>query len=408
MKTINISKINKLELLFYPAWALYVATTMLDSTVIGMESNTIDLVYKIMRYVVYGMCFIKICSTAYTIQDIPFLLIFALAFFLGFYSGKNGTLVFYCLIMLSSYKMNNEKTIKITAYTQGIFLLLIILLSQTGIITDYVFDEDARHRYGLGFTWTTVAPITFFYFIMCFIYTNRRRIKWHHIIILEIINVWLYYKTNTRMAFALSSLFLLVVLFEKMNRKRFKILSKFKLVYIVYPFLAWLLVIIVCKVFNRDGSTWVRINTLLSGRLKLSQDAVRLYGIHLLGQKVEWKGTNIFHTTYAPGEYNYVDSSYLQLTISYGMIFMFVVLVLFAYAIYKHIKVNDYYTVLIYIFILTLTLTEPQLMNFAYNPFSLLAFGIASKNIRVSRYVRKYRRKWKLGTGAANEINYEQ
>ena len=126
MKTINISKINKLELLFYPAWALYVATTMLDSTVIGMESNTIDLVYKILRYVVYGMCFIKICSTAYTIQDIPFLLIFALAFFLGFYSGKNGTLVFYCLIMLSSYKMNNEKTIKITAYTQGIFLLLII------------------------------------------------------------------------------------------------------------------------------------------------------------------------------------------------------------------------------------------------------------------------------------------
>ena len=392
MKVQNVSRIRQMDFMFYPAWVLYVAVIMMESSVFAMGNSTVELLYKLLRYLVYTLCFIKICRTKYTLSDIPFLVVFVIVFILGYYSSKNRILLFNCLILLASYKMENDKTIKMTAYTQGLILFLVIFLSQTGLLLDYVFDKGVRERHSLGFIWTTVGPITFFFFVMSYVYCKRRKIKIYQVILFELINYWLYRKTNTKMVFALTTLFLFFIFFERRNKKRFKFLSKFKIIYIVYPFLAWFLVVIVCKLYNPNINTWANINSLLSGRLRLSQEAMNFYGVHLLGNEVEWKGSDIFHTTYAPGEYNYVDSSYLQLSINYGIIFMFIVMLLFSYGIYKHIKANDYYTVVIYIFILTLTMTEPQLMKFAYNPFTLLAFGIVSRDISASKYIKSHRK----------------
>lgn len=387
-------QMNKLDLLFFPAWILYVTSVMLESTAIALDNNTIIMAYKLLRYISYALCFMKICHEIYITKHIPLLVIFVFVFVLSFYKSQNKTMIFYSLIMLASYRINGEKIIKTAITIQGMILLFIIVLSQLGIVLDYVFIEEGRNRHSLGFIWTTVAPITFFYFVMGYVYIHRRRIKWFMNIILGGIATWLFFKTNTKMVFILTITFLVFILFENLNKKRFRLLSKFKAVFIAYPFLMWLFMFVACKLFNPNNQTWMSINTLLSGRLRLSQDAISLYGINLLGNNVEWKGLDIFNTSYAIGEYNYVDSSYLQLTITHGMIYMLVVLIIFSYAIYKHIKANDYYAVTIYIFILTLSLTEPQLMKFGYNPFSLLAFGMVAKSIFENRLFRQI---WEKG-----------
>ena len=399
MKLIDCSHIKRGDFLFFPAWALYIATVILDTSVFALDGNALFSLDKIIRYVIYGICIIKICTTSYRSADIIPILFFLLVFILSYYKSHNRTMMLYSLIMLASYKLSNDKIIKTTCYMQGLLLLIIVLLSQTGIIMDYVFDKGTRERHSMGFVWTTIAPIIFFYYVMGYVYINRRKLKKSRLILFEIISIWFYLKTNTKLVFTLTSLFIMFVLFETLNRKRYKFLSRFKLIYIAYPFLMWFFILVVCRLYNRDSSTWIKINNMLTGRLTLSQDAINYYGINLLGHNVEWKGFSINHASYDVGEYNYVDSSYLQLTINYGVIFMVVVLAVFSYAIYKHIKANDYYTVVIYIFILTLTLTEPQLMNFSFNPFSLLAFGMIAKDINdlmSSKYIHRYKKKWRL------------
>lgn len=393
------SRGKRLDYLFFLAWIIYIISVILDVSVFTLNNSFASMTNKIIRYMVYGICLAKILFSSYKKTDFLYLLIFIFVCALSFVMSRNKTMVFYSIIMLASYGALNDKTIKITAITQGVLLFSIIILSQTGLLLDYIFDKGTRERHGLGFMWTTTGPIVFFYFILSYVYLNRRRLKWSRIILLECVNYWLYKKTNTRLVFALSSLFLFFILIEIFNKKRFRFLSHFKTVYLAYPFLMWIFVLVICKMYNRSISSWAKINTMLTGRLTLSQDAIEHYGINLLGNNVEWKGFSISHAAYTAGEYNYVDSSYLQMTINYGVILMIAVLFVFSYAIYKHIKVNDYYTVVIYIFILTLALTEPQLMNFAFNPFSLLAFGIVAKDIKAGKHIHKYKRKWRLGTG---------
>lgn len=398
-------KINKQDLLFFPAWILYVITVIVDLTMIAIDNNTVQMINKAIRYLVYGICAFKVLNTNYKKRSIIYIVLFIVFFFLSYYRSNSRTMVLYSLIMLAAYNLSNEKIIKTTAYTQGLLLLMIILLSQTGIIMDYVFDKGTRERHSLGFTWTTLGPIIFFYFAMCFVYVHRKNLKWYTILILEGINIWLFRMTNTRMTFYLLTLFLVFFFLESINRKRFRYLSLFKGVYIIYPFILWLLAILTCKFYNRNSQMWSNINGLLSGRLNYSQDALNNYGLGLFGNNIEWKGFSILNTSYGVGEYNYVDSSYLQLTFNYGLIFTAVVMIIFSYGIYKAIKANDYYCVFVYIAVLTISLTEPQLMNFAFNPFSLLAFGTVTKDImrRCGKYIHRYKRKWKLSTGETKQ-----
>lgn len=395
MKTAIKLRGKGLDYLFLLAWILYIISVILDVSVFTLDNSTVSLVNKGIRYMVYGICLVKVAISSYRKKNIVFLLLFLFVFALSFLMSKNKTMVFYSIIMLASYGLQNDSTIKTTAITQGVILITIIVLSQTGVLLDYIFDKGTRERHSLGFVWTTTGPILFFYFIMSYVYVHRRKLKCSIILLFESVNYWLYRMTNTRLVFILASLFLFFILVEVINKKRFKFLSHFNSIYVAYPFLMWIFVIVICKIYNRNASKWASINNLLTGRLTLSQDAINHYGINMLGHNVEWKGFSISHATYAAGEYNYVDSSYLQITITYGVILMLAVLIVFSYAIYKHIKVNDYFTVFIYIFILTLTLTEPQLMNFAFNPFSLLAFGLTAKDIKNNKFIQKYRRKWK-------------
>lgn len=72
--------------------------------------------------------------------------------------------------------------------------------------------------------------------------------------------------------------------------------------------------------------------------------------------------------------YNYVDCSYLQLLLEYGVLFLIAVIGIYTVAIYRAVKVQDYYLVWILLIVLLFGITEPRLMNFAFNPFPLMAF----------------------------------
>jgi hypothetical protein len=57
------------------------------------------------------------------------------------------------------------------------------------------------------------------------------------------------------------------------------------------------------------------------------------------------------------------------------MLLIAVVVAMYTYGIYKAIRQQDYYLVFVYLFVLVFALTEPRLMNFAFNPFPLMIFS---------------------------------
>ena len=115
---------------------------------------------------------------------------------------------------------------------------------------------------------------------------------------------------------------------------------------------------------------WTKLNDALSGRLQLGQNAFQKYGVPLFGQKITWVGYGMGAVA---GEYNYVDCSYMQTMIQYGLIALIIIIAMYTFMMYMAVRLKDYYLQTVLVFILLLSVTEPRLLDFNFNVFPILA-----------------------------------
>lgn len=366
------------ERLFFLAWSLFLLSVLLMSLAVVEldESENLSKLLKLMRYGAYAICCIKILLSSIRERTVWYVGIMLAIFLVSCLTSGDKTMVLYSLILIAALDTDGKKVIQITAVLQAAIISITVVLSQLGILEDYVFGiAEGRIRHGLGFSWTTTAPILFLYCMLSYIYLKREQFSIFHAAVLEVINVWMFVMTDSKMAFFLSTLFLAFFAFQGWNRKRWKWISKFS---VLFPFVPLILLILSLFAFLRyDAASpaWQSFNHLLSSRLSLGHNAIETFGFSWFGQEIEWVGFSVATPTIneAVG-YNYVDSSYLQMMLHFGTLFILAVLAVYAAAIRKAIRIKDYYLVAIYMIILVFSLTEPRMMNFAFNPFPLLAF----------------------------------
>ena len=130
-------------------------------------------------------------------------------------------------------------------------------------------------------------------------------------------------------------------------------LRQIKYLFVLFPLIAAGFSIWAALEYNADSPIWKSINSFINGRLALGQNGIQKYGIHLFGTPVKWIGNNqqvLLHGY--TGTYNYVDNSYLQILLQYGIILFFLVLIAYAYVMYNSIKNEKYYLAWILFFII--------------------------------------------------------
>lgn len=86
--------------------------------------------------------------------------------------------------------------------------------------------------------------------------------------------------------------------------------------------------------YDESDINWMAADLLLSGRLHLGSDAIQEYGIHWLGQNIEFIGAGFDDVS---NEYNYVDCGYIQFLLLWGI--LIIVISLFTFV---KIGVNAY------------------------------------------------------------------
>lgn len=367
------------EMIFLTGWTLFVVSVILGLVEVFETNKSLSMCLKIIRYIGYLTCVLKIIVTCIKKKNFFSIFPFIFVLLVSMYKSSNKTLFLYSLVFLAANNISAKRIMKTTLVIQGTILLFTILFSQVGIIRDFLFVRNENlgiYRHSLGFSWTTSAPILFFYCILIYIYLKRNKISIITYVILEGINVWLYLETNSRMAFLLSSLTIFFMMIQKLNKKRWKWFSKMDKLFIFLPFIACGISFLSFKLFNSDNFCWAKADKLLSGRLTLGASAIKKYGFSLFGQNIEWIGYSV-NKLDSIG-YNYVDNSYLQLGLTYGLLVLFAVLIIYSLVMYKAIRYKDYYLVCIVAIILLFSITEPRLMNLAFNPFPLLFFSNVS------------------------------
>lgn len=363
------------DLLIAIALVIFLLCNILDLSVLSYSgvgaSTVLSYLTKLGRYVSYALCMVKFIYDAfYSRRYLVYLIIAMMIVTLSYFESLNKTMVLYLLLFLGVIEMHSEDVIRISFWTQSIMTFILVIGSQLGLVLDYIRIDSGRTRHFLGFSWTTTAPILFVFIILQYFYIRQGNISIVESAILTILSVFFYVMTNSRFAFLISMASIIFFFALKTKIREGKFVVSMKRFFVALPELIAAFAIGLHWFYEATNTSYNRLNNLLSGRLALGKSAIDKYGVHLFGQKIEWIGFSISESL--KGEYNYVDCSYLQILLEYGLFFLCLVLVLYSVAIKHSIENGQYYLTWILVVVLIFSITEPRLFNLTFNPFILI------------------------------------
>ncbi|MCM1227306.1 MAG: hypothetical protein NC320_07775 [Clostridium sp.] len=255
-------------------------------------------------------------------------------------SGSTSVLISFSIV-IGMKNIDYIKALKIVFYIRLITVILNVISSILGIIPNRVVARAADGeiiRYALGYTHPNVFGMYCFTLIsLCFIlYGSKWKLK---LIVSMIINIFQFILTNSRTSFLLINLYLLLVLFVKLWGRK-KSIKRLKTIAIFSIPVGLIISLLLPLTLNL--SIGPKLNSLLSSRISLSKDFLRVYGIKPFGQKI---------LTLVGDLYWALDSGFLNLFIRFGAIVGIVCLFLFFITAKLNFK-NQYIYIAIIMFAL--------------------------------------------------------
>lgn len=301
---------------------------------------------------------------------------------LSFISSENMLIIDTLIIILSARKNNDvSNVVKKLSLLQICLIFITVGASFVGLIsnTNYVRAVNGVVRQGLGFEYATYSANYFFHAAIAYVAFRNKKFKVKDLIVLEAVNIFLYYYTNTTAVFFELTVALVgfgLIQFIKKPIYEIKILKNFFKV--VFPICTVLPIILTFK-YDAGSSGWGALNVLLTNRLSIGLRALKQYPITLFGQVVQWY-TGIGTTTSKVMQYIYVDSSYLNIAITYGIIVLIIVVVAYMVLMNKAIKDNNGLLCVALTILAVHSMTDPQLILLQYNVILIALVKVFSVN----------------------------
>lgn len=367
---------KKKEITYILFLMIYLIMSILDlNTVLGEGSRS--YIMSIIKYLCLIVILMKIVIfdiKSYSGKTyLKILLLVVLCFIVGKISN-NRTFIQYLILIIGAYNIPFRKIAKSVLLAEGIAVFLIIVMSLANVIPNRVYERTNSDvaRYSLGFKYATYPAIYIWYFTLLYLYIRNNKTKYWEYGILLALNVVMYILTDSRNEVICSVLImLLVIVYNKIQSKKNKgilqLSAKWSMIVLT------IISLLLSLNYSYKNETMREINKFSSDRLYLSKKALDNYGIKLFGNRIEWIGLSMIHFgNYNKKEFNYVDVSYLNILINYGVIMLLLIL----YAFYKitknEIKKGNSFICCFILVIAIHSFINPQLFQITYNIFILL------------------------------------
>ncbi len=387
---------NKIQKkIFSAAWILFILAGFfwLTEWYIFDETRTCETVWWIMEYIIVILSALTIllnfiCKKYSWKVILTYGIIGVIVLFSTYYS-MDYTYIPVFLIFGAAYGQNAKRTIAISALLTGAFLLIMLICSQVGLApnVNFVRVDENIVRQSLGLVYASTAPSIYLGFILQYIYLRKQNMRVWEYAILEGINVLYYFLTNSRMPFYLGTATLIFFCIESLFKNHWRFTRHLKWLTVVAPALFTAVTLGTYFMYQESGDFWDRFNDLLSGRLWYGFDAVQTYGIKFFGQEISWIG----YGSGAPeGAYNFVDCSYMQILLQFGILLLAAIVFLYIVWAYRGAKNGDYWMVCILLIICLYAFMEPYLLNLVYIPLPILA--VLSQNMETEPL--KFEKNW--------------
>ena len=273
---------------------------------------------------------------------------------------------FLVILLLCALKnMNLDKVFKAGAITWTLSFVGLFFMTSAHIIRS-PFKVHARLgmgriiRWSLGYAHPNVLHISYLVLVCFLVYILRKKFRYYYLILFEAGNLFVFMYSLSTTGFLVTTALLILVLYWNI-RKKFCVVEQI----LIQLCLSLCLFLSFGAPILLKGKAFIVVNKILNTRLELSKWFLENLPIRLFGND----------TTKAVTAVRTMDNSYVFALITYGLLFVFFMVIAYLGIIYRKTKEQDGMALCLILSCLIAGLTEPFLFNTSFKNVSLLFIG---------------------------------
>ena len=222
------------------------------------------------------------------------------------------------LLVFSARDIDFRKLLGTFSAATFLVLCLTIYASQKDIIANMFMNADGGYRFSLGFNYVSFASQRLFFALCSYLMYRGKKISYLELLVLLLTTIYMYKQTSTSSPFYLSILILTYALFSIKIFKKELIIGNFWTKALAQNGFILALAIILYFCFYSSGNLFHLVDQFTHNRLRLSVEGFRNFGVPWLGQPISFTTLDMFGNF--TSNYNYIDSSFVQLLVIDGLI----------------------------------------------------------------------------------------
>ena len=340
-----------------------ISTTMLDRTFFQVKVNFLFLVVLLL-----GLRFLYKMRVSYKYLILSILLL--LSGVLVYFQTHRLNFLVYSMLLILLVNVDMKVVLRNYVIVAGILVVGVFLLSLVGMVPNLQYNRAGVIRNSFGFIYPTDFASHCFYLFLAISYLLKDKFIWTRSLFGVLLSAFIIKYCDARLN-ALSILLATVIFiyFYYSKEKKLKIFA-------LFPYSAVIFASIVTYLsykFSWSNPFLVSVNKLITGRLALGRNAFDTFGVHLFGTRnVQFIGSG--GKTESVIGYNYVDSSYVQMLFTYGIVPVVLLIIIYVVASRKQYKDGQYLLVAILSLIAFNCMIEAFWFVPTYNIFMFLLF----------------------------------
>lgn len=340
-----------------------ISTTMLDRTFFQVKVNFLFLVVLLL-----GLRFLYKMRISYKYLILSILLLLSGA--LVYVQTNRLNFLVYSMLLVLLVNVDMKVVLRNYVVVAGILVVGVFLLSLVGMVPNLQYNRAGVIRNSFGFIYPTDFASHCFYLFLATSYLLKDKFIWTRSLFGVLLSAFIIKYCDARLnAMSILLATVIFIYFYYSNGKKLKIFA-------LLPYSAVVFASIVTYLsykFSWSNPFLVSINKLITGRLALGRNAFDTFGVHLFGTRnVQFIGSG--GKTESVIGYNYVDSSYVQMLFTYGIVPVVLLIIIYVVASRKQYKDGQYLFVAILSLIAFNCMIEAFWFVPTYNIFMFLLF----------------------------------
>ncbi|MDV0432189.1 polysaccharide biosynthesis protein [Lactiplantibacillus sp. DA1] len=284
------------------------------------------------------------------------------------------------MLVIGARHVSFRQIIQVYLGVVGTILLVALVAAEAGLIKNITFTTADGLRQSFGVVYTTDFAAHIFYLCAAYLYLLARRFR-PVALLPVIIGLGIIYQFTKTMTDVIALVALVGVYLLYIYRRQLRWLRPMlRYSFLMLP-IASGAIIGLSNVFNYQDRLLVMLNNALSTRLALGNNALLAYGVKLFGQAPipinGWGGDRADSFTNGVGTatYFFIDSSFLNMLISYGLLLTLVLIIGITWFLYQRTRQHDYLLPVIFAAIAISSMFDQHFLEVTYNVFILMLFA---------------------------------